>query len=876
MPIKRKRVLRDETTYRPPRLKTLFYLSLLIQSSPIRSIQVLLSVCDYWLIHLGNSMEISKKNTVQNADSLHRARSITALVFSAVMLVSCGTDNSGTGNEVTESAADAEVNDPIIETRPVDDPTAEPVTDDESSEDSSSEDNPVSDLPVDNPAPEEPPENTPPESNPDGDQPVATVVEEPVQPMPEPPTEAPPIQDEPEAAPPQEPADELPAAEEPVPEEPIADEPAPEEPISDEPTPVAEPVLGITPLFSAQTEQEPAIQFDRGDALVTRIADRGRDRHAREDEFQAYDHYLTFYWENRTATIEIVDYVAKGGDTIEMTMVTEWPLETFDNRWWYYGVNTVAEYQDNGAMTQIAPNTYFKSGNFNIREGREIQIGDKLEFEPSQFLRIADLPRGRDNYYGTTYLYIVGEGLVPWDTEDTGFVQGGPPRQEDSFAIPRSAWMGGDMTLAYNHTNEPDNHFMQMATNLSAINGQTFVLGRRVHHSSFVDGTHDENPENGVFEEVVGLAGTHYVNERCVACHQRNGRAEVAPIGEPLNKWVFQIGDAEGNPDPLRGRVLQPENTGLAETVAEGSASIAFWTDLDNGLRQPNYVFSTGEPETFSARIAPHIYGLGLLEAVTEESIIALEDPDDIDGDGISGRASRVTDPITGDPRLGRFGYKAGAFSIAHQVAKALNTDMGVMSTMLPNPDCGSEQTTCGESGAEISEQNFDDLVKYIALLGVRPQRDYSDQNVITGQQLFGEIGCDGCHVPTLQTSDFAALGEVRSQTIHPYTDLLLHDMGEGLADSLGEGDASGAEWRTAPLWGVGLSACVTGGVTNPTGNQGDEVCTPDANFLHDGRARTIDEAIRWHGGEGQNANDAYQALSDEERQAVVRFVESL
>lgn len=632
----------------------------------------------------------------------------------------------------------------------------------------------------------------------------------------------------------------------------------------------------VTPLFDSSTDLESAVKFDRGDALVTRIADRGRDRHAREDQFQAYDHYLSFYWENRTATIEIVDYVAKGGDTIEMTMVTQFPLESRDNRWWYFGRNTVAEYYDNLGMTQIGTNTYFKSDTRNHREGRDIQIGDKLEFEPSQFLQAAILPRGRDNYYGTTYLYIVGEGLVPWDIENTGFVQGGPLHQEDSFAIPLRARMGGETTLPYNHTNEPDNHFMQLSTNLSSINGQAFVRGRRVHHSSFVDGMHDENAENGVFDDTVGQAGTHYVNESCAGCHVRNGRAEVAENGENLDKWVFQIGDATGQADPHRGHVLQSRNTGINADQGEGTVIIASWTELESGLRTPNYSFSSGEPERFSGRIAPNIYGVGLLEGVSENEILRREDVNDSDGDGISGRASRVTDPVTGDVRLGRFGYKAGAYSVANQVAKALNTDMGVMSSMLPDPDCGSEQEVCGDSGSEISEENFDDLSKYISLLGVRPQRDYDDLDVLNGQELFDESGCTSCHVPTLVTSEFTELAELRSQVIHPYTDMLLHDMGEGLADNLGEGNATGSEWRTAPLWGVGLSACVTGGVINPNGGQGNEICNPSANFLHDGRARTIDEAIRWHGGEGQAANDAYQALSDGDQSDLVRFVESL
>lgn len=150
------------------------------------------------------------------------------------------------------------------------------------------------------------------------------------------------------------------------------------------------------------------------------------------------------------------------------------------------------------------------------------------------------------------------------------------------------------------------------------------------------------------------------------------------------------------------------------------------------------------------------------------------------------------------------------------------------------------------------------------------------DENVILGEAKFNEIGCESCHRDNMKTSEFALFSELRNQTIRPFTDLLLHDMGVGLADNLAEGEATGAEWRTAPLWGLGLSACVTGGVTNPTGHQGDEVCTSDASYLHDGRARTIEEAILWHGGEGDNSRIAYQNLSTSDKSALLSFLNSL
>ncbi|MCE3253948.1 MAG: hypothetical protein K0Q67_2968 [Cellvibrio sp.] len=625
----------------------------------------------------------------------------------------------------------------------------------------------------------------------------------------------------------------------------------------------------IVPLYNSSTTLEGAIQFDRGDALVTRIADRGRDRHAKEDQFQAYDHFLSFYWEHRTATIEIVDYVAKGGSTVRMNVVTQFRLSDTEaeNRWFYRGVGTVAEYHDNGTMNVINDFNYYKERSYNAREGRNIQIGDKLEFELSQFLDHS-VPHGRSAYYGTTYLYIVGEGLVPWDITGNFGTLGG---RKDSVKIPEKAWLGGKTTLPYNHSNEPDNHFIQMATNLASINGQPFVLGRRVHHASFIDGSHDEHVvDNGTFPDTVGKAGPHYVHDRCAGCHVRNGRAAPAPVGQPLEKWVFKVADINSNPHPNLGRSLQPKSSG--GVASEGQASIAFWTET-NGLRKPNYQFSGVTPARFSARVAPQLVGIGLLEAIPEATILAKEDINDTNGDGISGRANRVVDP-SGQTRLGRFGYKAGTTSVKHQVAAAFNSDMGVMTSMMPTPDCGSSQTDCGASGSELSDTHLNNLVKYISTLGVRPQRNLNDAAVQRGETQFASLGCAGCHTPSVVTSQYHPLGELRSQTIKPYTDMLLHDMGADMADNLGEGVATGAEWRTAPLWGLGLSACVTGGVTNA--GQGAQVCTPVHSYLHDGRARTIEEAILWHGGEGQAAKNAYQALSSTQKQDVLRFLESL
>jgi CxxC motif-containing protein (DUF1111 family) len=423
--------------------------------------------------------------------------------------------------------------------------------------------------------------------------------------------------------------------------------------------------------------------------------------------------------------------------------------------------------------------------------------------------------------------------------------------------------------LPYQYSDEPDDHFMQMATNLSSVNGQNFVLGRRVHHTNMIDGSHDESEDNGTFNEMVGLTGPRYVNASCDNCHQRNGRAPVAEPGELLDKWVFKIGAEDGGPDPKFGRVLQPHST---SGEGEGGVAIDHWEEGDDGLRSPIYAFQGSTPALYSARLAPQLVGLGLLEAISEETILSLADENDKNSDGISGKAQITFDPVTGDKRLGRFGYKAGTSSLLHQISAAFNTDMGVMTSVLPEPDCGVEQEDCA-GGAEINDEELLHLVKYVALLGVRARRDLDNEQALRGEELFAQLGCDSCHVSAITTSAYHPYSELRGQLIHPYTDLLLHDMGEGLADKLGEGEASGAEWRTTPLWGLGLSACVTGGVEGPFQ---EEVCTPHHSYLHDGRARSIEEAILWHGGEGKTSQDAYRALSPDDQAALLKFLETL
>lgn len=656
----------------------------------------------------------------------------------------------------------------------------------------------------------------------------------------------------------------------------------------------------IVPLFSSATALGDTLITDRGDAIVTYFGDRARDRHAKEDQFQSYDHYLTHYWFHRTARFKFVDYVAKGGSTIDISFVTEFRLgpTSREFRAWYSGMGSVAQYYGNyGPMVaEQGPATYNKEmqlisnsgeqylytytiseanplngdGVIGQKTGIPLAVGQFMEIEVSQFLDgillAASGDSGRAAYYGTTFLYEVGKGgMVPWDT--LGDFDDKASQRENSVKIPESAWLGGRTTLPYTHTDESDNHFMQMATNLAPEHAQPFVKGRRVLHTNMSSGVHDESADNGSFPELTNLAGNQFVNDSCTSCHDRNGRAAIANVGENLNKWVFKVASEDGSPDAFIGSALQPNGS-----HGEGRVQLGQWTDVGGGLRSPNYVFSGNRPARFSARLAPQLVGLGLLEAIGESTILQRVDANDSNSDGISGRAQISIDPTNGNTRLGRFGWKAATASVKHQIASALNTDMGVTTSLLPNPDCGSQQNNCG-GGQPLADEHLEDITQYVSLLGIRPQRDISNADVISGQQIFNDIGCEDCHRATMTTSEFAPSAELRSQVIHPYTDMLLHDMGPGLADNLGEGVATGAEWRTTPLWSIGLSSCVTGGVTGVFQQQ---VCSPSESYLHDGRARTLEEAILWHGGEGQGSNDNFTNLSNTDKTSVIKFLESL
>ena len=281
----------------------------------------------------------------------------------------------------------------------------------------------------------------------------------------------------------------------------------------------------------------------------------------------------------------------------------------------------------------------------------------------------------------------------------------------------------------------------------------------------------------------------------------------------------------------------------------------------------------------------PAITGLGFLDAVDDTTLVALADPDDADGDGISGRV-QLLDPadvienalalegaLSPDPgargtlvegrRIGRFGKKASTVNLLHQTVGAYREDMGITSDLLLddplNPAAGALASD-GVPDPEVSSAVVANVVFYLKTLREPPRREATHSEVVAGEALFTRIGCAGCHVPTVRTghSNVAVLDR---RTFHPYTDLLLHDMGPELDDGYTEGRASTSEWRTPPLWGIGIQERFQGG---------------QAFYLHDGRARTLEEAIGFHGGEGATARDAFRALPPGDRARLIRFLRSL
>ncbi|MEL0437030.1 di-heme oxidoreductase family protein [Phycobacter sedimenti] len=433
-----------------------------------------------------------------------------------------------------------------------------------------------------------------------------------------------------------------------------------------------------------------------------------------------------------------------------------------------------------------------------------------------------------------------------------------------------------------------DEAFSQHSANLSFEQELEFKLGNGLFKKIWVFSPSSTRASDGL--------GPLYNARSCQRCHIKDGRGHVPEgpdytsasmflrisVPGPVPVGLAAIHDYIGTlPDPSYGDQLQDFSApGLAPEyrldIRYEEVPIALNGGETVSLRKPTYSatdlgYGPLHPQAMlSPRVAPAMIGLGLLEAIPAADILATADPDDTDGDGISGRANLVWSSEFQQIMLGRFGLKAGMPTVHEQSAAAFSSDIGISTPLFPAAwgDCSPAQSACraaphGDADAretEIDQPNMDLVTFYARNLAVPARREAGSPAVLRGKEIFYTAGCASCHRPKFVTHRLKDRPEHSFQLIWPYTDLLLHDMGDDLADHRPEGRATGREWRTAPLWGIGLTQQVS----------------PRATFLHDGRARTLLEAILWHGGEAKPARDHVIALSPKDRADLILFLESL
>lgn len=426
----------------------------------------------------------------------------------------------------------------------------------------------------------------------------------------------------------------------------------------------------------------------------------------------------------------------------------------------------------------------------------------------------------------------------------------------------RTAWSGGDMTV-FDATSSA---FGIPAPNLSTATLERHLQGDAQFEAAFVTAPAPVNP---------GL-GPAYNNVSCESCHPGDGRGRPPATGQPFASILLRIStpgmSAVGGPQPAPGFGLQLQPRAIIGTTPEATPLVEY-DDIPGVygdgepyvLQRPRYELLTPYAPLpvdllVSPRVAPPVFGLGLLEAVPEADVISRADPLDGDGDGISGRPNYVLDPTTGQMALGRFGWKASAASLLHQVVGAYNEDMGVTTPALPDEPCSGQLPQCDGHPPDIPIEVAELVRDYVQTLGVPARRQVGDPVIRAGEDQFRALGCSNCHAPLLRTGAGGDEPAVANQEIRPFTDLLLHDMGDGLADGRPDWLAGEREWRTPPLWGIGLTMVVSG----------------HTRFLHDGRARTLAEAILWHGGEAAAAAEGFRNLPAAMRAALLAFLGSL
>lgn len=424
---------------------------------------------------------------------------------------------------------------------------------------------------------------------------------------------------------------------------------------------------------------------------------------------------------------------------------------------------------------------------------------------------------------------------------------------------------GGDATT---HSNI-DNAFGQAVPNLTREERRAFSVGNNLFSDNWVTAPASTTGRDGL--------GPLFNAQSCSSCHQDDGRGSP-PLSDddPTRGLLLRISletEDGTSGDPIYGTQLQ--DRAILGVEPEGKISISRRTI--RGMYSDGEPYELEAPEyqitqlaygpltpgfSLSPRIAPAIFGVGLLEAIPEETILSRADLKDFDDDGISGRPNMVLNE-SGKKVVGRFGWKANVATVNQQNAAAFHGDIGITSSLHREEHCTEAQSACRSAPTggdpELSEEKLQRVTFYSRALAVPARRNVSERNTQQGEKLFTNIGCSACHTPEVTTGR-ADIADLSEQTIRPYSDLLLHDMGKDLSDGTRDGLATATEWRTPPLWGIGLVESVNG----------------HTRFLHDGRARSLEEAILWHGGEAKDAKDKFTRLSSDDRKHVLEFLESL
>lgn len=433
------------------------------------------------------------------------------------------------------------------------------------------------------------------------------------------------------------------------------------------------------------------------------------------------------------------------------------------------------------------------------------------------------------------------------------------------YPLSNSTPLAGGSTTIFNRTSSA---YEQTSAGLSKEEVDRHRKGDLAFEAVFVTAPAKVNP---------GL-GPLYNNTSCAGCHLKNGRG-LPQKGQLLvrvsdrKKWSLDSTidplqyNLEGNVELSNTPSVPGLGTQIQERAIYGhqpeakvkinwretTGQYADGTTYQLRSPEPKITLANGKPLPASIqtslRLPQPVYGLGLLEAVPEKTIRDLADSEDANRDGISGRPNEVWDVARESVTLGRFGWKANNPDLLQQTASAYVNDMGVTNPLFPEAD----------GSTDIDEQTLTNAAFYVQTLAVPARTLVDDPQVQRGEKLFQEANCTACHLSTLKTGKYP-INKLANQTIHPYTDLLLHDMGEGLADNRPDFLATGREWRTPPLWGIGLAQTVL----------------PYSAYLHDGRARTLEEAILWHGGEAKTSREAFLQMSKSDRRALVKFLHSL